>query len=100
MSRYLGVEREAALVDLGGSGRGNPGLTAILLAPIAKHQPVIFDPGVELPLLGECIFYLEEIGEVAAGLDAHLQITRLGTVVENREVFMKPVTHCPAAHYR
>src|SRR5215469_14440884 len=91
------MESQASFVDVGVIAAAHPGLAVVLLPPVAQYQVAIFYSLVELPLLGLFIFHLKKIGEVSSRLQTDLEVTGLGTVVENGEVFMKAVPNSPFA---
>ena len=86
---HVDREGEAALVH-GACLRGrDPGLAHVSLAAIPEHQPPVVDAGEVLALLLEVVLDLEEVGKVAGGLDAHLEVDRLVVVIEDRELLVK-----------
>ena len=76
-----GGEREALLVDLGGTRRRDPGLPHERVALVAEHQTVVLHTVPSRPLLGEGVLHLEVIGQVAVCVDPHLKLGRLVPVV-------------------
>ncbi len=76
----------------------HPGFADEGLAPIAEHQAVVLDPLVRLTFLRERIFDLEEVGEVGRGLEAKLQVARLGLFVADQQLLPKAVPGRPLAH--
>ncbi len=85
-------EREAVLVDLRRSRGRDQRRPAVGVALVAEPQhAAALDPGHVLPLLGERVLDLEEVGEVAAGLDPDGQVDRLVLVVQDRQLLVEPV---------
>src|SRR5262249_25099950 len=80
------LEGEALLVDPRRSRRRDDRCAPIRLALVAEQQPTVLDPGRVLSLLLERVLDLEEVGEVAAGLDADGQVDRLLVVVQDRQL--------------
>lgn len=70
-------ERQALVVDPGGGRRRDPGLTHEPVALVAEHQAAVLHAIAARALLGEGVLHLEQIGEVAVGVDAHLDFDRL-----------------------
>src|SRR5258708_9548581 len=83
--------------DRWGTAR-HPGFADEGLAPIAEHQAAVLDPLVRLTFLRERIFDLEEVGEVGRGLEAKLQVARLGPFVADQQFLPKAVPGLPLAH--
>ena len=75
-------------------------LADVGLALVAEHQTAVVDPAVVLALLLERVLDLEQVGEVAVGLDAHGQVDRLVVVVEDRELLVEAAADGALADHR
>ena len=67
------------------------GLAHELAAPIAQHQLVLAYVAIELALLLQRVFDLEQVGEVSARLEARGHLQRLGRVVEQDQVLVEAI---------
>ena len=86
-------ERQALLVDLRRSRRGDRRLAPERLALVAEHAGGRFSTRVEyVPFFFERVLDLEEVGEVAAGLDPHGRAsTGFLVVVQDRQLLVEAV---------
>ena len=100
MRLYLLREGEALLVDLHRACRRDPRLARVRVALITEHQTVAFDEVLVRALLLQRVLDLEQIGEVAAGLDPDLHVDRLLVVVQDRQLLAETVADGPLADHR
>ena len=85
------IEGHAVLVDLGRFGRRDQRLSPEGFALIDQSKASLLHPGVPPALLGLGAEDLEDIGEVAADLEAHPQAGGLGLVVQHGQLFVEPL---------
>ena len=92
-------EGQAVLVDLRRRAGRDRGRTLKRLALVSEHQPLLLDPRGVAPLLLECVLDLEQVGEVAGGIDADGEVDGMLVVIQDRELFVEPVSdRAPADH--
>jgi hypothetical protein len=94
----VNVKRHALRIEYRWGTARHPVFADEGLAPIAEHQPAVLDPLVRLTLLRERIFDLEEVGEVGRGLEAKLQVARLGLLVAHQQFLPKAVPGRPLSY--
>ena len=97
---HVDAERQAVLVHGAGRGRRHPGLAHVGLTLVPEHQAAVVDPRVVLALLLQGVLDLEQVGEVRACLDAHVEVDRLLVVVEDRELLVEAPAHGALADHR
>jgi hypothetical protein len=93
-------EREPGFVHLARRRRRDPRLTVERLALVAEHQTVALDAAVVGALLLQRVLDLEQVGEIAGGLHADLEIDRFLVVIEERELLVEAVAHGALADHR
>ena len=96
----LDLEGQALLVQLDGSGRGDGGHPFERLPAVPEHEAFLVDLRVVAPLLDQGVLDLEQVGEVAGGIDANGQVGRLLVVVQDRELLVEAVSDGPPADHR
>ena len=83
------LEGQAVLVDPCRCRRRDGGRAAEGPSIVGKHQLAALHARGVLALLLERVLDLEQIREIAAGIDADAQFDRFGEMVENRELLVK-----------
>ena len=79
------------LVDAGRRRGGDDRLALERLAGVLQEQPAVLDPRGVAPDLLERVLDLEQVGEVAGGVDPDRELDRLVLVVEDRQLLVEPV---------
>ena len=100
----LGLEldrvRESGLVDARASTGRDHRLALEGLASVREHQRVFARPLAIGTLLGQRVLDLEQVGEVARGVDPDLQPDRLLVVVEDGQMLVEAVGDRARADHR
>jgi hypothetical protein len=98
--RHRDAEGQAGLVD-GSWRRGrDPGLALVGVPAVPEHQAVADDPRLVTALLPERVLDLEQVGEVARGVDADVEADRLVLVIEYPELLVEAIGHLTLADDR
>ena len=63
-------------------------------------EPAVLDPRRVGPKLRERVLHLEQVGEVARGVDPDLEVDGLVQVVEDRQLLVEAIAHGPLADDR
>jgi hypothetical protein len=84
-------EGETALVDLPRRRRRDLRRALERLAHVAEEELAVLDPSRVRAFLLERVLDLEEVREVAARVDPHDQVDRLGVVVQDRQLLVEPL---------
>ena len=93
-------ERETVLVDAGRLRRGDRRLALERLALVAEDELAVVDPRVVRAHLGQGVLDLEQVGEVARGLEADGEVGRLVAVADDRQLLVEAVADRPLADDR
>jgi hypothetical protein len=67
---------------------------------VSQHQAIAHDLVLVSPFLLESVFDLEQVSEVAGGIDADLEVHRLALVIEDPQLLVEAVGHVPLADNR
>ena len=94
------VEGQPALVDAGRRRRGDDGLALEGLALVGQMELAVLDPRCVGAQLLERVLDLEQVGEVAGGVDPDLQVDGLVLMVEDRQLLVEAIAHRPLADDR
>jgi hypothetical protein len=94
-----GGERQAVLVELGRCRGRDRRLAPIRLALVAEEQAPVLDASRVAALLLERVLHLEEVGEVAGGLDSNGQVNPVIVMVEDGQLLVEAVTDRPLANH-
>ena len=84
-------EGQAGLVDLRRRRRRDRRRPPEHLALVGEHQTAVLHPTRVAALLLERVLDLEQVGEVAPGLEANPEVDRLLVVVEDRQLLVEAV---------
>ena len=88
------------LVDARRRRGGDDGLAPEGLALVAEMELAVLDPRVVGPELLERVLDLEQVREVAGGVDPDLEVDGLVLMVEDRQLLVEAVAHGPLADDR
>ena len=91
--RQVNVKAQTVLGNLGLLAGRDVRFADEALAFVSQRQPIVRRLRVELPLLRQLVLHLEQIGEVAAGVQLDVEVHRLLVVVLEQDLLVKPLAH-------
>src|SRR5215471_19134621 len=95
----VNLEAKSPLVNLSGRAGGDLGFADEALPLVTENKSISFHSPIEFACaIKFFVFHLKQISKIGICFNPHIQVDRLGFVIQNLNVFVKASAYCALAH--